>query len=226
MTRRQPLGRLRRAVWMAFGLIAAVALLGARSARADDGYRLWLRYDPVEPQWLARYRASATELVDTDAKASPAQAELMRGLTGLLGAAPRATDEVTQDGAIVLGTPGSSAVVKSLSLDLRPAGTEGYLLRTVTIQGHRATVIAASTDVGVLYGAFAFLRLLQTRAPIAHLDITSSPKISRRVLDHWDNLNGSIERGYAGDSFWRWESLPEYLSPRYTDYARACASIG
>jgi len=195
---------------------------------AEDGYRLWLRYVPVAGPWRSRYRAGATELVGADASPTlrAARAELLRGLTGLLQLQPQSMTSVTRDGAIVFGTPRSSALVKSLPLDLRQAGTEGYLIRTLTIDGHGATVIAANTDVGVLYGAFGFLRLLQTRQPIRHLDIASSPKISRRVLDHWDNLNGSVERGYAGDSLWKWESLPEYLSPRYTDYARACASIG
>jgi alpha-glucuronidase len=87
-------------------------------------------------------------------------------------------------------------------------------------------VIAANSDVGVLYGAFAFLRLIQTRQPIAALNITSVPKTKTRIIDHWDNLNGTIERGYAGQSIWNWPSLPEYLPPRLTDYARADASIG
>jgi alpha-glucuronidase len=223
------------------GVLAISCLLVAHCARAqtlpgapatalpaEDGYRLWLRYVPVGGEWLSRYRERATELVGGPASPTlrAAQAELQRGLTGLLGAGLPSAQEVTRDGAIVFGTPVSSALVKSLPLELRQVGAQGYLIRTVTIEGHQATVIAANTDVGVLYGAFGFLRLLQTRAPIDHLDIATSPKISRRVLDHWDNLNGTVERGYAGDSLWKWETLPEYLSPRYTDYARACASLG
>ena len=195
----------------ATGLPAA----GASTAPAEDGYRLWLRYVPVESEWLLRYRASARELIAAN-EGSPAlraaQAELLRGLTGLLGTAPDVAADVTRDGAILFGTPHSSVLVNSLSLDLRRAGTEGYLIRTVSLRGHRATVIAANTDVGVLHGAFGFLRLLQTREPIAHLDIAASPRFQRRVLDHWDNLNGTVERGYAGDSIWKWETLPEYLS--------------
>ncbi|HEY6516827.1 MAG TPA: alpha-glucuronidase family glycosyl hydrolase [Steroidobacteraceae bacterium] len=218
--------------------IAIACLLVAHIARAtpgtaaplpaEDGYRLWLRYVPMTGDSRSRYRAAATELIgaDTSPTLRAAQAELVRGLTGLLGAAPRRAQDVTRDGAIVFGTARSSPLVQSLPLDLRHLGPEGYLIRTVAVHGHRVTVIAANSDTGVLYGAFGFLRLLQTRAPIGHLEIASSPKISRRVLDHWDNLNGTVERGYAGDSLWRWESLPEYLSPRYTDYARACASIG
>jgi len=220
--------------------MAAASLLLAGPARADtapatptalpaeDGYNLWLRYVPVEHAWLSRYRTSATELVGQEPSPTlrAARAELVRGLTGLLGAAPQAATDATQDGAIIFGTPQSSALVKSLSLELEPAGTDGYVIRTVTVHGHRATVIAANTDTGVLYGVFGFLRLLQTRQPVDHLEIAASPKIQRRLLDHWDNLNGTIERGYAGDSLWKWESLPEHLSQRYTDYARACASIG
>ena len=209
---------------------------GASIVPAESGYRLWLRYVPVAGDWLRRYRAAATELVvaaDTPAgrpNLSPtlraAQSELLRGLTGLLGAAPSSAAEATRDGAIVFGTPRSSAAVRSLGLDLQPAGSEGYVIRAVTIHGHRATVIAANSDIGVLYGAFGFLRLLQTRTAIEHVAIADRPRIQRRVLDHWDNLNGSVERGYAGDSIWKWETLPEHLSRRYTDYARACASIG
>jgi alpha-glucuronidase len=203
-------------------------LAGGGEPPAGDGYRLWLRYLPVGGEWRARYRRSASELVG--AAPSPtlraAQAELLRGLRGLLAAPPPLAGEVTRDGAILFGTPASSASVRRLPLDLPRVGAQGYIIRTVRIHGHRATVIAGNTDIGVLYGAFRFLRLLQTRAPIGHLAIASSPKIRRRVLDHWDNLDGSVERGYAGDSIWKWQSLPRHLSPRYTDYARACASIG
>jgi alpha-glucuronidase len=105
-------------------------------------------------------------------------------------------------------------------------GNEGYLIRTFAYQGHRVTVIAANTEIGVLYGTFHFLRVLQTRQSPQHLDIASAPRIQRRVLDHWDNLDRTVERGYAGESIWDWHKLPDYLDPRYTDYARACASLG
>jgi alpha-glucuronidase len=87
-------------------------------------------------------------------------------------------------------------------------------------------VIAANTDIGVLYGAFHFLRLLQTNQRIDTLGISDRPRIQHRILNHWDNLDGSVERGYAGRSLWDWYTLPGYKSPRYTDYARANASIG
>ena len=208
--------------------IAATVAAASTPATAEDGYELWLRYHPVESQSIAPYRAAATQLVQ--GAASPtldvARDELVRGLGGLLGNSPPIRSEVTEDGAIVFGTPSSSHSIAELHLDLTAAGPEGYVIRSAAIGSHRATVIAANQDVGVLYGVFHFLRLIQTRQDIEHLDVSSAPRVQLRVLDHWDNLDGSVERGYAGSSLWDWFTLPDFLDPRYTDYARACASIG
>src|SRR5205085_1678811 len=70
------------------------------------------------------------------------------------------------------------------------------------------------------------LRLLQTGRPIAELHVSERPRLARRLLDHWDNLDGTIERGYAGRSLWRWDELPGRVDPRVEDYARANASLG
>ena len=58
------------------------------------------------------------------------------------------------------------------------------------------------------------------------MTIVDSPKIQKRVLNHWDNLDRSVERGYAGFSIWDWYLLPELIKQEYIDYARANASIG
>ncbi|MFC2138852.1 alpha-glucuronidase family glycosyl hydrolase, partial [Bacteroidota bacterium] len=110
--------------------------------------------------------------------------------------------------------------------DLLAINDEGYLIKTQAINNKKATIITAKTDVGLLYGTFAFLRLLQTNQPINDLNIISSPKIQHRLLNHWDNLDRMAERGYAGFSIWDWHRLPEYISTQYIDYARANASIG
>ena len=214
-------------------VLGATALLALPTvfvaAHAEDGYRLWLRYVPVHGAWQKRYRHSARELVPGAADSPTLRAatqELERGLTGLLSRPVPSEPTVTRNGAIVLGTPRSAPLLRSLHLGLRRLGAQGYVIRTAQINAHRVTVIAANTDIGVLYGVFRFLRQIQTRQPLAPLAIASRPKIRRRVLDFWDNLNGSVERGYAGDSIWKWRELPQYLSPRYTDFARACASVG
>jgi len=226
-------GTMRRTAVLSTLLLLCGALLGSAPPRPADesGYDLWLRYQRIDDRALLRaYRSDLTQLVVEGGTPTleAARAELVRGLQGLLGVTLPASSEVTRDGAVVLGTPSGSALVASLPLAdaLAQVGGEGFVLRATQVSGHRAIVIAANRDVGVLYGAFALLRLLETHASLRGLDLVSAPRIRLRMLDHWDNLNGTIERGYAGRSLWHWDSLPEHLSPRYTDYARADASIG
>ena len=201
------------------------------SLKADDGYDLWLRYRLVtDSSRLREYRASIAALVMRGD--SPimrvAREELLAGFTGLLGAGIPVERDITRDGAVVAGTPAGSALISSLGLAgaLGKVGDDGFVIRAVRIGKRPVIVIAANHDIGVLYGAYHLLRLLQTHASLDGLAITSSPRIQRRLLDHWDNLDGTVERGYAGASLWDWESLPRSVAPRYRDYARANASVG
>jgi alpha-glucuronidase len=196
--------------------------------RAEDGYDLWLRYRAIETAQAERYRSRVRQIVP--ASGTPvldaARREVSQGISGLLGASVPESREVTSDGALLLGTPRSSPAIAALKLELGAVGPEGYVIRSVSVAGRSAVVIAANEDIGVLYGAFHFLRLLQTRTPIDALAIASAPALQHRVLNHWDNLDGTVERGYAGASIWDWHKLPDYIDPRYERYARACASVG
>ena len=82
------------------------------------------------------------------------------------------------------------------------------MIRSVVIDGHRATVIAAREDIGVLYGAFHFLRLVQTGQPLAKLDLRESPHLKLRVLNHWDNLDRTSSAATRAQSIWDWHKLP------------------
>lgn len=197
----------------------------------EDGYELWLRYAPIaDAARLAEYRAALTHVVI--AGGSPtlhaAREELSRALPCLLDQPIAPAGAIERDGALVVGTPASSPQIAALDLgaDLAPAGDEGFALVRTHSGGYDGIAIAANTDIGALYGTFAFLRLLQTHQPLRDLRVVSAPKIRLRMLNHWDNLDGTIERGYAGFSLWDWHKLPDYISPRYKDYARANASIG
>jgi alpha-glucuronidase len=213
-----------------FMIATLVVGLNAASAYAEDGYELWLRYHRVsDAALLTQYQGAVTALLvnGESATARATATELERGLRGLLGTNIATVQDVTIDGTVIAGTGRSPAVARlGLDADLRTLGGEGYIIRAVRAGGHRATVIAANTDIGVLYGAFHFLRLLQTYQRIDALAITERPHIQHRILNHWDNLDGTVERGYAGGSLWDWHKLPDYKSPRYSDYARANASLG
>jgi len=220
-----------QARWLSVAL--GCVLLGSAPSppRPEDGYELWLRYRPVSDAALRReYRAAIGYLVlpGDSPTLRAARAELATGLRGLLGSAVPLERGVTRDGAVVAGTPASSPLVASLPIaaELARVGNEGYVLRATRVGGKTAIVVAANRDAGVLYGAFALLRRLQTNRPLAGLAESGAPRIELRLLDHWDNLNRTVERGYAGASLWAWDSLPGQLPARYRDYARADASVG
>ena len=217
----------RRVVCLAVVLWVA-GLAAASVASAEDGYDLWMRYRPVEQPWADRYRAALTQLVAGSASPTlrAARAELERGLQGLLGVSLVSVRGVSQDGALVIGTRRSLPLLAELQLSLPPPGSQGYAIHSATSDGHSILVIAAEDDVGVLYGVFHLLRLMQTRQPLDRLELQERPAIQLRVLNHWDNLDRSVERGYAGQSIWDWHKLPDYIDPRYVDYARANASLG
>ena len=217
-------GAFRCLVLVLLGLLALPP-----AARSEDGYELWLRYPQVSnAARLAQYRgALAGVFVAGDSPTlSAARDELARGLRGLLGTDIPIAGDATRDRLVLAGTPASSPAIAALGLQasLARTGAEGYVIGTD--RQRRTIVIAANTDIGVLHGAFAFLRLLQTHQPIDAVSVVEAPQLRYRILNHWDNLNGSIERGYAGASLWDWHTLPAYKAPRYTDYARANASLG
>ena len=197
----------------------------------EDGYQLWLRYEPVaDPHALAEYRAALTQAVV--AASSPtllaAREELSLALERLLGTPVPRAEQVTQHGALVAGTPQNSPVIATLNLrqELGQVGNEGFVITHAPVHDKDCIAITANTDIGALYGVFHFLRHLQTHRPLRDLRVISAPRIKLRMLNHWDNLDRTVERGYAGFSLWDWHKLPDYIAPQYKDYARANASVG
>ena len=214
-----------------FRLIIFLLACTASCAFGEDGYRLWLRYDRIEDVSLRKtYTASIRHIVfeGQSPTLQVAQDELVMALQGLLGVSLPVSRSVPGQGSLVIGTPAGSPIIARLNLSdkLKSLGQEGFLILTTTIGGKKCMVIAANSDVGALYGTFDFIRRIQTHQSIDELSITNSPKIKLRILNHWDNLDRTVERGYAGFSLWDWHKLPEYIDQRYYDYARANASVG
>ena len=133
---------------------AALGLLLAMAAplHAETGYDLWLRYRPIESQYKSQYAVATLVAGQASPTMDVALRELRRGLSGMLGTVPAPENSVSADGALVVGTPQSSSVIAALGLPLQQLGGEGYLIRGVTISGHKAIAIAANSDVGVRRG--------------------------------------------------------------------------
>ena len=193
----------------------------------EDGYELWLRYRLVnDSHRLVQYQEAIKNVVILGQGPTRAiiKSELKSALSTLLGCEASFSSDSVIKNSLVIGTlheinAQGIAIPKGENQQL---GEEGYLIRSYPDN----ILIAGNTEKARLYGTFHFLRLLQTQQDIQKLNIVSSPRIQRRILAHWDNIDGLIERGYAGNSLWHWDDLPEKIDPRYHDYARACASIG
>ena len=103
---------------------------------------------------------------------------------------------------------------------------EGFAIETIQNKGKKTVLITAKTSLGLLYGTFRLLRELQINPSKKDFSIADEPKLKVRMLNHWDNLDGTVERGYAGSSIWNWQKLPDFIDKKYIDYARANASVG
>jgi alpha-glucuronidase len=209
-----------------YWFVLFVFFCGITCAKADDGYRLWLRYEKLPSADTYRQSIRSIAVQGKSATFDVIRRELSFGCAGLLGSPLVVGDR--DEASVVVGLPQTSSLIGKLrwEAELKSLGPEGYRIRTVRDGNRNVIAIASSTDIGALYGTFHFLRLLQTEQPLGRLQLDQSPRLNIRILNHWDNLDGQIERGYAGKSLWNWSELPAQIDPRLTDYARANASIG
>jgi alpha-glucuronidase len=198
--------------------LCALAFLLA-PLHAESGYDAWLRYAPVNrpvtlPAVVAAYGKSPV--------IESAQRELIRGVRGMLGRTLRAQSAPASESAILLGTVA----------DLRAAMPQFQLQGDLPADGYWLTtagsnlVVAGGNDRGVLYGAFALLRKVAAGESLANLNDRQVPYATVRWVNQWDNLDGTIERGYGGRSIF-WDNLHarEDLT-RVSDYGRLLASLG
>ena len=198
----------------------------------ESGYDLWLRYAQISStNYIKKAQHYIGYVVTPDASRQvidSAYKELLRGLPGLYGIESIPTAEkIDKTGALILGTASDPTVAEIASAnELSVTDKDGYLIKKVTVDGNDVTLILGESDSGVLYGTFKLLEILSTETDISDLNVSDAPKIQWRVLNQWDNWDGSIERGYSGKSIYDWTTLPKMNDTRIEDFARANASVG
>lgn len=168
----------------------------------------WLNYRRIPETEAGTYFCS----VGTDSQgrvAKTAAAELKRAAQEILGLEMQEVSGEQTKG-IRLKLNRESAV-----------GEEGY---HIFEKDHMVTIESAG-DRGLLYGSFALIRMLQTGGTICGANRTETPKNPIRILNHWDNIDGSIERGYSGRSFF-FQDQKVLVNDRTRAYARLAASVG
>lgn len=194
---------------------------------AEDGSQLWLRYQSLPDNQVKALSTVITSVACDEPSDNLAFGELQTAWRQLTGTELPVTRSV-QEHSLVIGTKSSKLIQPfGLSKELQALGNEGFIIRTMKHQGKDCLVLASEGKTGVMYAVFNLLRTIQTALPFpSSMNVKEKPAYKIRVLNHWDNPDGTIERGYAGHSLWKWEDLPGKLSSRYKEYARANASIG
>ena len=208
--------------------ILGTLLLGwnVEALQASDG-DAWLRYAPLEGASAAGSESIPASLVvlgDSDVLRI-AGAEVIRGVRGMTGKTLHTAKRV-EGRAIVLGTIAS---LHAAAPELRPPGSlskDGFWLATTPVNGFDCVLVTSTTDRGVLYGVFALFGKLARGESISLLNELQQPYTPIRWVDQWDNLNGTIERGYAGPSIFFEKGSVRADLTRAAAYARLLASIG
>jgi len=210
----------------ACSLLLAAGLAFCGSIQGEDGAAGWLRYaPPPHTEAAARDLPASLANLDSSPQAASAQNELIEGVRSMLDRTLRAGSKIPDSSAFVLGTPAElhAAFPAWHAPVLAP---EGFALAQFSSRRHVYWLIAGADGRGILYGAFHLLSGIARGQALAVLEGAESPAAPIRWVNQWDNLNGTIERGYAGRSiFFDNGSVRSDLS-RAAAYARLLASVG
>ena len=201
----------------------------AQCARAETGADAWLRYAPLDARAAQKYAdlpASVVTVGDSPVLAS-AKAELIRGIRGMLGRTLRDDKSLAAGKAPSSWGPFARCDLWPPRLPKAPPCTMMVsCFPRKKFHGFDCLIIAAANDRGVLYGVFALLSKIARGESVSGLHETQQPSAPIRWADEWDNLDGRIERGYAGPSIFFENGNVRADLTRAGEYARLLASIG
>jgi len=209
-------------------LAGLVVATNVTNAHADNGSAAWLRYAQLTPVERTQYNTlpATVAVLGSATVLQTAQAELIRGVRGMLGRTLRDEQGLPTENAIVITTLAALRTAAPSAQAPRSLAAGGYWIATAPVHGHECLIIAGADAPGALYGTFDLLRRIALDEDVRSLRVTEQPSAPVRWVNEWDNLNGSIERGYGGRSiFFDNGSVRADLS-RASDYARLLASVG
>jgi alpha-glucuronidase len=215
-----------------FGALLWCGAISAPSVQAEAGSETadeaWLRYAPLDAQAAKAFQTLPTRiaLFGSSAVLKTAEEELMRGMAGMLGRSMQTEIGGPSEPSVVLGTLES---IHALDPGLTPRqqlSPDGFWLKSARIRRFECLVVSAATERGVLYGVFALLRKISLEQSTTDLDEIQQPYAPIRWVNQWDNLDGSVERGYGGGSIFFADGKVRRDLTRVSKYARLLASIG
>ena len=211
-------------------LILSFILVPSISLNAENGYDLWLRYSYINDIEIRENYSQYFNKINISGESETLvviKKELLRASEGMFNKKVLWENDHLKAKLIIVNKENyPKQLEKNVPQDWASIGEEGFSIKYVKINDDYKIIIAGNSEIGLLYGTFELLKQMQMQNDLSRLNIIESPKTDIRLLNHWDNLDRTVERGYAGFSIWNWHKLPEYIDPRYEDYARANASIG
>jgi alpha-glucuronidase len=213
-----------------FALALVAVFLLAATCRAETGAEGWLRYAPIEDAGVKAQYSNLPQTVvslDDSALTRNAQTELVRGIEGMLERKLHVETAIPSDNTFVLGTVTEiQARFPHWKQGAPPLKPDAYSIATAREHGHTYWLIAGADPRGILYATFRLLQEIGEQHNLDSLAITESPSAPVRWVNQWDNLNGTIERGYAGRSIFFDNGHVRDDMTRAGDYARLLASVG
>lgn len=197
----------------------------------SNGYLCWLEYGKLENIEIANiYKAWCSGIIKFEDTPSIncAVDELTNGIQNMLGIHPIVNTASKGPSFIVVGTLGKSPLIDNAvdENERKSIMEEGFLIKNVNSEDKNYIVVTGISDKGVLYGVFNLLRLLRTQSELKDIRLIENPYFQLRMINHWDNMDGSIERGYAGKSIFFRDNKFIGDTDRIRDYARILCSVG
>ena len=207
----------------------AAAVLQPSRVSAETGYQAWLRYAPLPEVTARQYREIVPAVVVVLGDDGPVRAPATRSSAACVACSegPCVSRPASRT------NPRSSSAHERAAADASSAlfldgrlEPDAYHVKLIRSADTPYLVVTADTDRGVLYGAFALLRRMALGQPLTSLDEEQTPAAPIRWVNQWDNLDGTIERGYGGRSIFWEDGHSRADLTRVSDYGRLLASIG
>ncbi|QGH33943.1 alpha-glucuronidase [Gracilibacillus salitolerans] len=189
-------------------------------------YNMWLQYQPItDTKMIEQYQYFFTKIgvLSEGLQVQAALDELHAAVPQMLDAKFTVSNDALNS-TIVIGNRNDLArfLDSEQQAKLADMNDEAFLIAS----NQEQLIIAGNSDVAVLYGVHHLLRLVQLNEDIAQLSVVEQPKNQFRMLNQWDNFDGSIERGYSGQSIFYQHNQFVEDKTRIKDYARFLSSVG
>jgi alpha-glucuronidase len=207
-------------------LMTAALITAARISHAETGAEGWLRYAPLPAmaaQQYAQMPHHVTQLTDSPVGHNAA-AELIRGVHSMLGSELQLSTTSPAEGAFLIGTPAEIQHLVPAWKAPANMAAECFSIAPLQEHGHATWIVVGGSDRGELYGVFHILEQIAQQKPLT--EGSECPSSPIRWVNQWDNLDGSIERGYAGRSIFFDQGHVRADLTRVAEYGRLLASVG